>query len=251
MILGFDEKGSGDALVFVHGFPVDRRMWQAQLDGLADGRRVVAVDLRGRGKSPETTAGGMDDYADDVAATIKSLGVDKADIAGLSLGGYVLFALWRRHPEVVRSLILIDTKAGEDPPEAKEGRETTAALVTEKGTTALIEGLFPKIFARQVSEDVKDAVRPMFEESPSDATAADALAMKDRPDSTADLGTITVPVLVIHGEEDQLMPVEGSRDMATKIPGSQFVSIPRAGHFAPMENPEAVNEAIKSFLTAR
>lgn len=251
MILGFDEKGSGDALVLVHGFPVDRRMWQAQLDGLAGIRQVVAVDLRGRGKSPAAAEGGIDDYADDVADTIKSLGVGKADVAGLSMGGYVLFALWRRHPEVVRSLILIDTKAGEDPPEAKEGREKTAALVTEKGTATLIDGLFPKIFAPNVSEDVKDATRPMFEESPSAATAMDALAMKDRPDSTADLDSITVPALVIHGEEDQLMPVEGAREMAAKIPASKFVSIPKAGHFAPMENPGAVNLAIKDFLASR
>lgn len=251
MILGFDEKGSGDVLVLIHGFPVDRRLWQGQLDGLADIRQVVAVDLRGRGKSPASPDGLMDDYADDVAETIKSLGVDKADVAGQSMGGYVLFALWRRHPELIRSMILIDTKAGEDPPEAKEGRDAAAALANEKGTAALIDGLFAKIFAPGVSEDVKDATRPMFEESPSATTVMDAMAMKDRPDSTELLQSITVPVLVLHGEEDQLMPLEGGREMAAKIIGSKFVSIPKAGHFAPMENPDAVNKAIEEFLTHR
>lgn len=248
--LGYDESGSGPVLLLVHGFPLDRTMWEEQLKGLSDVRRVIAVDLRGRGKSPATDTEGwtIDLYADDVARTIEGLGVDKVDLAGLSMGGYVVLAFWRRHKDKVRSLLLIDTKAEADSAEAKEGREKTAALVREKGTAELVEGLFPKIFAPASGDKVKDKVRRMFENTPGATAAADALAMRDRPDSTPDLSRISVPTLVLQGEQDALMPVEGARAMAEKVPGARFVSTPNGGHMAPIENPEAANAAIREFI---
>lgn len=252
MVLGFDEAGSGPVLLLVHGFPLDRRIWADQLGGLSDIRRVVAVDLRGRGKSPATETDGwtIDLYADDVAKTVETLGVEQVDLAGLSLGGYVVFSFWRRHREKVRSLGLIDTKAEADSQEGKEGREKAAALVTEKGTAELVDGLFPKIFASTTSDEIKINVRKMFEETPGPTAAADAFAMRDRIDATGDLGGITVPVLVVQGKQDALMPVEGAKAMADQIPGAKFVPIPSAGHMAPIENPEAVNMALRDFLSS-
>lgn len=247
--LGYDEAGEGPVLLLVHGFPLDRTMWAEQISGLSDISRVVAVDLRGRGKSPEAGDGWtIDDYADDVAATIDSLGVDKVDLAGMSMGGYVVLAAWRRHPDKIRSVILINTKAEADSQEAKEAREKTAIMVREKGTAELINGLFPKMFAPGANDAVKDKVRTMFEDTPSETAAADALVMKDRPDSTSDLGSINVPVLVIQGEEDSIMSVDGSKAMAGNISGARFTTVPSAGHMAPVENPEAVNQAIREFL---
>lgn len=251
MILGFDESGTGAALVLVHGFPLDRTMWSEQLSDLSDIRRVIAVDLRGRGKSMVAPNEGwtIDLYADDIAATIDALGIDKVDLAGLSMGGYVVLSFWQRHPQKVRSLILIDTKAEADSPEAKEGREKTAALVREKGTTELLEGLFPKLFAPATDEDIKAKVRPMFQNTPGSTAAADALAMRDRRDHTANLDGISVPAMVIHGEQDALMPVDGARKMAEAISDAVFAAIPNAGHVAPIENPQAVNRALRDFLT--
>jgi 3-oxoadipate enol-lactonase len=246
--LGYDEAGSGPVLLLVHGFPFDRTIWSEQLSGLSDIRRVVAVDLRGRGKSPSGDGWTVDDLADDVARTVGSLGVDTVDLAGLSMGGYVVFALLRRHKDRVRSLLLINTKAEADSPEAKEGRENTAATAREKGTIALWETLGPKLFAPSVSEQVKAKVRRMFESIPGETSAADALAMRGRPDSTPDLATIDVPTLVVHGEQDALMPAASAKDMAAQIPGARFVPIPNAGHLSPMENPEATNEAIREIL---
>lgn len=249
MVLGYDEAGSGPVLFLIHGFPLDRTLWEGQLEGLKDIRRVVAVDLRGRGKSEAKPNGwSVDLYADDVAKTIESLGSEPADIAGLSMGGYVVFALLRRHPEMVRSVILIDTKAGDDPPEAKEGREKTAATVREQGTLAVAEGLIPKLVSPGASQEVKKKALAMAKNTPGETVAADALAMRDRPDSTSDLGMIKVPAVVIHGEDDQLMPVAGAKEMADLIPGAKFVTIPRAGHLAPLENPLAVNDALRNFL---
>ena len=248
--LGYDEAGNGSTLVLVHGFPLDRTMWASQVAELSGGRRVVAVDLPGRGKSQGINPDGMsiEDYADAVAETIDSLGEAKVHLGGLSMGGYVVFALWRKYPEKIKSLILIDTKSSDDPPEAKEGREKTAALVREKGTSELLDSLFPKLFSPSTPDAMRAKVRPMFENTPSETAAADALVMRDRPDSTMDLASITVPVLVLHGEDDELMPVDGARSMAGLIPGARFVAIPNAGHMAPMENPNAVNDAIDEFL---
>lgn len=250
-VLGYDEGGSGPVLLLVHGFPLDRRIWAEQVSGLSDIRRVVAVDLRGRGKSPSKADGWtIDEYADDVAATIDSLGVDKVDIAGLSMGGYVLFSIWRKHRDKVRSLIFVDTKAEADSDEAKEGREKTAAMVREKGSAELLNALFPKLFAESTSDSIKNKVRPQFEETPAETAAADALAMRDRADSAQDLATIDVPTLVLHGENDSLMPLEGAEAMAQKIQGARFVSVPNAGHMAPIENPDVINKGIREFLLA-
>lgn len=249
MRLGYDEAGSGPVLLLVHGFPLDRTMWSEQLRALSDIRRVVAVDLRGRGKSPaQTDEWTIDLYADDVAKTVEDLGVDQIDLAGLSMGGYVVFSFWRRHQKRVRSLLLIDTKAEGDSSEAKEGREKTAALVSEKGTAELVEGLFPKIFAPTTGDEVKNKVRTMFETIPGSTSAADALAMRDRLDSKADLASISVPTIVIQGGEDALMPVDGARAMAEALPNAKFVVVPDAGHLAPMENAEVTNVAIRDFL---
>jgi 3-oxoadipate enol-lactonase len=251
MQLAYEERGSGPVLAFVHGFPLDRRMWIGQLAGLARKRRCVAIDLRGNGLStiddpnPVFT---MDLLADDVAATLDEIGADQADICGLSMGGYVAFAFWRRHRDRVRSLILCDTKSEADSDEGKAGREKTAQLVREQGMEPLVETLAPKLLGSNPTEANQTRLREMFLAQPPEVIAADSLAMRDRPDSTPDLPAITVPTLWIHGDADQLMPVDGARATAEKIPGSTFVAITGGGHMAPMEFPDAANEAIASFL---
>jgi pimeloyl-ACP methyl ester carboxylesterase len=251
MQLTYEERGSGPVTIFVHGFPLDRRMWIEQLSELAKIRRCVAVDLRGNGLSTiaETEpVFSMDLFADDLASTMDELGADQADIVGLSMGGYVAFAFWRRYRERVRSLILCDTKAEADSDEGKAGREKTAQTALEHGMEQIWEGLGPKLLAKNPKPQDVERLKEMFLAQPPAVIAADALAMRDRPDSTEDLPGIDVPVLWIHGEEDQLMPVDGGRATAEKIPGATFAAIPAGGHLAPMENAAAANEAIAAFL---
>jgi pimeloyl-ACP methyl ester carboxylesterase len=208
------------------------------------------VDLRGHGLSEVQTVGefSMDLFADDIARTLDVIGADQIDLAGLSMGGYVLFAFWRRHADRVRSLIFIDTKAEADSAEGKAGREKTAELVAAQGMEPLWLQLETKMFGSNPSLDVKERVHQMFLNTAPEVAAADALAMRDRPDSTQDLGTITVPTLWLQGEEDGLMPVDPARAAAERIAGATFVPIPKGGHLSTMENPEAVNQAITEFL---
>ncbi|HVE76582.1 MAG TPA: alpha/beta fold hydrolase, partial [Actinomycetota bacterium] len=191
----------------------------------------------------------MDAYADEVVGTLDGLDAKDADIAGMSMGGYVALAVLRRHPEKVRSLILIDTQPAGDPEEAKPGREKTAEKAQANGTIALEEDLFPKLFSPKTDDSVKERIREMMRNTPDDTAAQDALAMRDRVDSTTALSLAEVPVLVIHGKDDMLMPVEGAREWSSKVPGAEWVEIPDAGHVGPMENPEAVNQAIRNFLS--
>ena len=251
MILGYHEQGSGPPLVLIHGFPVDGRVWNGQLKGLSGDRRVIAVDLRGRGRSPAADEEGwtMDTYAGDVADTLRDLEIDKADIAGFSMGGYVVFSLWRSHPEMFRSMILMSTRSTEDPPEGKEGRVRVASLAREKGSAALAGMMFGKFFAPGADEAVKDQVKEILQSIPGTTSASDSLAMGKRPDSTGDLSMISVPVVVVHGEQDALMPPEVARSMAEEVPDGRFAPIADAGHFALVEQPSAVNAAIAEFLS--
>ena len=251
MKLGYDEAGVGKILLLVHGFPADRRLWAHQVEGLSDLRRVVAVDLRGRGKSPAPTEGGwsMTTHADDLAETIESLGVDQVDLGGISMGGYIAFAFAHRYPHLLRSLILVSTRATPDPPEYKTGRVTTAERARRFGTRALAGSMLPNLLAEGASQEVQDEVLVMFDDLPADTAAEDSLSMKDRPDSTPLLSSIAVPTLVIEGAGEQLLPAGTAKAMADAIPGARLVSIPGAGHFAPVENPDGVNGAIRGFLS--
>jgi 3-oxoadipate enol-lactonase len=248
--LGYDEAGEGPPLVLVHGFPFDRRMWVHQLGELAAIRRVVAPDLRGRGLSPCPAGAGwtLDDHADDVARTIEDLGAGPVDVGGLSMGGYVLFALLRRNPELVGSLLLMSTRAAADTPEGRKARDEQAALARSEGTGTLADGLLPRVLSPGASEHVRSQVRQMIEETPGETAAADLIAMRDRPDSTPDLASIAVATLVLHGAEDPIVPPDEARAMASSIPGAQFCAIPGARHLAPLEYAADANVDLQLFL---
>ncbi len=249
MELAYEDRGGGPVLTLIHGFPLDRTMWNGQLSGLSGLRKIVAIDLRGHGLSKD---GGprdysMDLFADDIAKTLDEIGADKIDLCGLSMGGYVALAFLRRHRNRVRSLILCDTKAEADSDEAKAAREATAKSVRENGLEPLWEVLRGKMFGPKPSDDVLDRTRRMFLGVPPEVAAADALAMRARPDFTADLDGIDVPVLWIHGEDDLIMPADQAEITAKRIPGARFVKIP-GGHLSPMESPDEANTHIAEFL---
>jgi pimeloyl-ACP methyl ester carboxylesterase len=229
-------------------------MWEPQHVLSQLGWRVVMPQLRGfdGGGGPMVTS--MDDYAADIVDLLDRLQIDEAVIGGLSMGGYVAFALFRNAPRYFRGLVLADTRSLADTPEAAEGRQRMLALVQSKGAGAVADELLPKLLGettRRERPDVAGAVRELILSSPNEATAAAIVALKNRPDSTPLLPTIHLPTLILVGEEDTLTPPAFSESMHKAIAGSTLVTIPRAGHMANLEQPQAFNEAVADFLDRR
>jgi len=251
--LAVEVRGEGAPVVFIHGFPFDRTMWRHQLAGLSRWKRI-ALDLRGAGASSAPADGySVARYADDVVHVLDTLGIDRAVVCGLSLGGYILFDLLRRHAGRVRAAVFCNTKATADSPEAKRGRDEMAALAEREGVGAVAERLLPQLLAPATvaaQPDVAAHVRDMIGRTPLPGLVGALRALRDRPDSTPMLGAIGVPVLAVAGEEDKIAPVDVMRAMAAAIPGAQFAVIPAAGHLAPLEQPLATSRVIADFLDA-
>lgn len=257
MMPAFEEQGDGPVVVLLHGFPFDRSMWSGLAGYLAGSYRVILPDLRGFGRSP--VVGGpatMEAMAGDVIALLDHLGVTgPVAVGGLSMGGYVALALAVAHPDRVGALLLCNTRAGADTPEAAARREESARSVEATGQPgALIDGMIPKLFAPRTAQERPEVVAEIESVMRSAAPAAIAAALRGmaaRPDRTPDLPGIGVPALVIAGEEDAIVPVDEARAMAEALPRGEFQLVAGVGHLAPIEAPEVVHPAVKSFLDGR
>jgi 3-oxoadipate enol-lactonase len=251
--IGYDDVGAGDPVVFLHGFPHSRALWAPQLAALLGHARCIAPDLRGFGETTAAEPYSMDRYADDLAALLDALRIERAVVCGLSMGGYVAFAFWRRHRGRVRGMILADTRAGADSEEGKRKREEMIALATERGSAgvadAMITGMVGKSTREKVPE-VADSIHRMLERAPVDGVIGALKAMIARPDSTPTLETIDVPTLILVGEEDVLTPPKEAELLHEAIRGSRFQVIAGAGHVSNVERPAAVNHVISEFLAS-
>jgi pimeloyl-ACP methyl ester carboxylesterase len=252
--LYYRESGSPElpALLLVHGFPLDSGIWEAQLEGLADRAHVIAPDLRGHGQSdvppgPYT----MDQYADDLAALLDSAGVKKAVVAGLSMGGYVTLAFWRRHPSQVAGLALIDSRAAADTSEGRMSRTEMMDRVAQGGSGILVDELLPRLLSPEnlTDERITGPLREVILRQPAQGMIGALGAMRDREDNTPALATITVPTIAVSGEHDMLIPPEVAVTMAKEIPDARSVLIVNAGHMTPMENPAELNMALGELLS--
>jgi 3-oxoadipate enol-lactonase len=247
------ERGKGTPLVLVHGYPLDHSMWQHQIDGLSDFCRVIAPDLRGFGASEVSTGTvTMEQLADDVAALLDVLKVnDPIVFCGLSMGGYVAWQFALRHRARLAKLVLCDTRAVADSPEAAAGRLKTAEKVLAEGAGVAAEALIPKLFApvtyKQKSR-VVELTRQVILQTKPDGVAAALRGMAQRPDITAQLGKIDVPALLICGQHDGISPPSEMRQIAAQMSHARFMEIADAGHMAPLEQSVAVNAAIREFL---
>jgi len=235
------------ALVLLHAFPLDRSMWARELHALADvASPIIAPSCPGFGRS-ELPKGQptLDDYADAAIAVMDAAGVKTAAVAGLSMGGYVAFALWRRHRKRVERLALIDTKAEGDTPEAAANRVRLAVTLREHGVEALLKT--PPKWLRDGSPGW-DALKAMIRAQNREAVAQGSIAMSTRPDSMADLPAIDVPTAVIVGEADAITPLANSKTMADAIPRASLSVIPDAGHISNIDAPDAFEKAIRAWL---
>jgi 3-oxoadipate enol-lactonase len=250
--LAVEVRGEGPAILFVHGYPLDRTIWRDQIDSL-EGYRRIAPDLRGMGQSDAPDLGyGMGIYAADLAALLDALGVNEVVLCGLSMGGYVIFEFLRRWRHRVRALILMDTRVEGDSTEGRRARDAAAASARDGGAGAVGGALLPKMLAPGSEErapELVDRVRRMMAATPVAGMIGALAAMRDRHDSTGLLPTLAdLPTLVLVGEEDALAPPDAARRIATLIPGARLVVIPGAGHLPPVERPSETTAEIREFL---
>jgi 3-oxoadipate enol-lactonase len=241
-------------LVLIHAFPLNARMWEPQLPLAQQGWRVIAPQLRGFDGDTQEPAQSVDDYAGDVIDLLDGLHIADAVIGGLSLGGYVTFALFRHAPRYFRGMVLADTRSQADSPEGLEARRQMLALVRDRGPEAVAADLLPKLLGpttQREAPEVAAHVRDLILASSGDAIAAAVTALMTRPDSTPQLPAIHCPTLILVGEEDTVTPPALSEGMHQAISGSELVTVARAGHLASLEQPEAFNAALARFLTHR
>lgn len=242
-------------LVLIHGFPLNARMWEPQMALAENGWRIVAPQLRGMdGGSSDAAATSVDDYAGDVIDLLDALHVDDAVIGGLSMGGYVTFALFRRAARYFRAMILADTRPQADTPDAREGRRRLLAAVKERGAQAAADEMIPKLVGeetRRMQPRIADHLRSLILASSAHAIGNAITALLTRQDSTPTLASIHCPVLIVVGEQDTLTPPALSEEMHRRIAGSELVVIPRAGHMSNLEQPAAFNAAVAHFLEHR
>lgn len=253
--LSYDVRGQGAPVLLLHAFPLGMAMWEPQVRALAERHRVVRFDARGFGGSPPGDGLlSMERIAEDAVALLDHLGLPPAAVCGLSMGGYAAFALWRRHPERVRALVLADTRAGADSDEAKKGRADLAEKVRRQGPEAAAEAFLPKLLGettRRERPEMVARVREMILANPARGIC-DALAgLAARADSTDVLREIRVPALFVVGEEDVVSPPAEMEAMHRQVAGSRLVTLPRVGHLSNLEDPPGFNAALSEFLSPR
>ncbi len=254
MLLHYDDVGPGPVVVLLHGFPFDNTMWEYQKGAIGSEYRLLTPDLRGHGRSPVPDGPyTIDGMADDVMETLDDLQIRAPFVlGGLSLGGYLALSIVDRFPHRLRGLILMDTRAAADAPEAARLREETAREVERTGNIApVVQGMLPRLFSpvsRARRADLVARVQKQMLGTSPPGIANTLRALARRPDRTATLGRIACPTLVLGGADDVISPPDEMRRLAEAIPGAGLVTIPEAGHLAPLENPEPANAAILEFL---
>lgn len=248
--LAYDVVGAPERpwAVLVHGFPFSRATWAAQAAALAPEFRVLTWDLRGLGESPLGPAPQpLESYVDDQLALMDALGVPRAGLAGLSMGGYIALRAVEKAPERFWALALCDTRSEADNDEAKLARAAGIQALHRDGLEAFVRGLLPKLLLRPGSPAGEALLRIMLR---SDAAGvANALAaMQGRTDTTAGLAAIEIPTLVLVGSGDALTPPEVARSLAARIRGARLEVLEDAGHVSNLEAPEAFNAALTAFF---
>jgi len=248
----YEIRGSGPLVVLLHPFPCDHEFWNPVAGALESRYRLILPDLRGHGESESGEGPAlMQKHAGDVARVLDGAGVGTAAFVGCSIGGYILFEFWRRFRARVSSLALCDTRPQADTAEGRANRLKAAAAVLEQGTEPFIENMIPKLMGRTAVAtrlDLVDGARAMMRKMSAEDISLVLRGMAERPDSVGDLKSISVPTLIVIGEEDVLSTVADGELMRQNIAGSRLKVVPKAGHYAPWEQPEAVGTVLRQFL---
>ena len=250
--LSYTDHGEGVPLVFIHAFPFSSAMWEPQIKKFSKDYRIIAIDLRGHGESDAPLWHfTLDDYAEDIHELLTHMNIKQATFIGLSMGGYTLFSLYRKFPELVKAMVLADTRAQADSEEAKAGRFAMVQTAYQNGPQAIAELMLPKLLAPSTIEhrkDIADRIRSIILNNQASGIIVDLIAMAQRPDSTTLLSQISCPTLIIVGEQDAPTPPAEAHYMKDRIPDSKLVTIPQAGHMSNLEQSDAFNKALSEFF---
>jgi len=251
--IAYNDQGTGLPIVFLHAYPLNRTMWSTQEHELSSQFRIITIDLRGHGESDAPLwSYTLDQSAHDVRALLDHLAIHEALFVGLSMGGYILFAFYRKYADRVKGLILADTRAQADTEEGKNGRFQMAQTAYKKGPSAIADIMIPKLLSPATIEtkpDLVQQVRAMIEGNQISGIVGDLIAMAERPDSVTLLSQITCPTQVIVGELDLATPPSDAKFMAEKIPGARLAIIPEAAHLANLEQPDTFSRIVSSFAS--
>src|SRR6267142_890470 len=250
--IAYQVLGSGSPIVLLHPFPVHHEFWLPVARALTSRYQLILPDLRGHGESgvgegPAT----MEKHAADIARVMDDVGIGRAPLIGVSIGGYALFEFWRQHRGRVAALGLCNTKAPADSVEARNARLQAAKDVLERGTEPFFESMIPKLLGKTTREtrpDLVDGVLGMMRKMSAEDVAQVQRGMAERPDSVETLKTINVPILILTGDEDTLTGVDEAELMHRHIGGSQMRVIPKAGHYSPWEQSESARILLRQFL---
>lgn len=237
-------------LLCLHAFPLNAQMWEPQLSFAQAGWRIVAPHWRGL-QDEQPPAESFDAMADSVVDLLGSLAISRAVVCGVSMGGYLAFALLRRAPQLVRALVLCDTRAEADAPQARDGRLQMLATLREKGVSAVADEMIPRLLGettRQTQPAVADRVRALALSNRREGVAGIITAMMTRADSTPLLSTIACPTLILVGREDVITPPAMSEAMQRAVPESELVVFERTGHLPNLEQPDSFNATLARFL---
>ena len=231
--LAYTRLGKGTPLVLVHGFPLDSSSWNELIPYLKDHFDLILPDLRGFGKSTTVEAPyTLSDIADDLAGLLDDLGVEKTALAGHSMGGYISLAFAKKYPQRVSGLGLIASQAAADAPEGKERRYKTASDVAEKGVGVVVDAMTPKLSA---DVRVQEFVRGVIERQSRQAVIGALKAMAVREDTMPILSSFNFPLVLIHGDADQLIPFERAKEIKSANPSTRLLELKGAGHMPMME----------------
>ncbi len=250
--LHWREAGTGDPVVFVHGFPFRSTMWGPQLEAAPPGWRFIAPDLRGYGASePGDLPYSMDLFADDIIALLDHLEIEQAVISGLSMGGYIAFSLVHRYPHRVRALILSATRANADTVEQRQGRYDLAARVRVHGPMAVVESMLPKLVSgatRIHSPHLVDFVKTMMQAAEAEVVARTLEGIAARADYRAILPGINMSAMVVRGDQDEIVPREDMDLLARQVRGAKYEVVTNVGHLPSLEAPDVFNQLLHTFL---
>lgn len=252
--LSYDDIGEGSTpVIFLHGYPFDKTMWEDQIDALKSTHRLIACDIRGFGKSTdEESSLSIDLFCDDLIAFMDKLEINKAIICGLSMGGFIALNAQKRFPDRFEALILCDTQCIADTEEVKKKRYQVIDEMVVEGMTNFNEGFIKSVFHKDSLMNKKGLVENLrqvvFSNSQHIITMG-LTALAERSETCSILSEIVIPTLIICGREDEVTPLAQSEYMNATIKGSILHVIDNAGHVSNLEQPDEFNKHLLDFLT--